>query len=67
MRPQEYKGLVGGKLSSTMERYGMGRSSIETIAAKAGAKVKIGRSAWYNWALMDKYLEEISSNQAAKV
>ena len=43
-----------------MKRYGLGRSSIRTLAKNAKAEIKLGRSYLINFKRVDEYLESCS-------
>lgn len=64
MHESKYKGVIGGKMIATCERYGTGRATVEQIAKAANAKVKLGGTAFFLWDRMDNYLAELADKQA---
>ena len=64
MRDATYKGTNSGKLVPTMQRYGLGRATVEKVARECSAKVKIGSSALYLWDRMDKYFADQADKQS---
>ena len=63
LRVAKYSGVNSGKLAPTMERYGIGRATVEKVAKDCNAKVKIGGSALYLWDRMDKYFADQADRQ----
>ena len=63
LRDATYKGTNSGKLAPTMQRYGLGRVTVEKVAKACNAKVKIGGSALYLWDRMDKYFADQADRQ----
>ena len=53
-----------GRLPATMERYGVGRNSVERIARESGGVVRVGRATLYLWDKMDSYLSAQADAQA---
>lgn len=53
-----------GRLPATMERYGVGRNSVERIAKESGGVVRVGRATLYLWDKMDSYLSAQADAQA---
>lgn len=49
-----------GDAMQTCLRYGVGRYTIERIAAECNAKIKLGRRTIYNWRKMDDYMNQMS-------
>ena len=49
-----------GSLDDACARYGFGRNKMRQIAENAGAVVKIGRCVRLNFAVLDKYFDEIT-------
>lgn len=66
MRKTEFKGIKSGKLSATMERYGIGRTGVERIAKECNAAVKVGDTKLYLWDRIDSYLAEQADKHTAK-
>lgn len=49
-----------GRLPEACRRYGIGRTAMRTIAQKAGAEIKVGRSYLINFDKVDAYMDELS-------
>ena len=49
-----------GRIEEAMKRYGLGRSSIRTLAKNAKAEIKFGRSYLINFKRVDEYLDSCS-------
>lgn len=52
--------VVTGRIEEAMKRYGLGRSSIRTLAKNAKAEIKFGRSYLINFKRVDEYLDSCS-------
>ena len=48
-----------GDITEAAARYGIGKAKMREVGAAAGAVVKIGRLARYNYAKIDAYLETL--------
>ncbi|MCD8325760.1 MAG: DUF6462 family protein [Lachnospiraceae bacterium] len=52
-----------GRIEDACKRYGLGRTSMKSVAAAAGAEIKIGKSYLVNYAKVDAYMDSISGVQ----
>ncbi len=56
---EQYSGTV----EQAVMRYGFGRNTMRRIAGEAGAIIKVGKCVRVNFAVMDKYLNDICGNE----
>ena len=64
MRSATFTGTNSGKLTPTMQRYGIGRTTAERIAKACNAAVKIGDTRIFLWDKMDAYLAQQADEQS---
>lgn len=58
-RAREAEKARYGRVDDVVSRYSIGKSTARKIGQEAGAVVKIGRAALYDYQKIDKYLEQL--------
>ena len=64
-RKPETGGVMTIGLPELMARLNSGRRTAETVAAAAGAKIKVGRRTLYHVGKIEAYLDQLADEQKA--